>query len=78
MLADKFDAWLQAFVNTDKFAQDLQATILMVEKPEVKARLMLELIDFIKPKVKTVDAPTAEEKRSINITFVQDNTPTNE
>lgn len=75
LASDRLDEWLQAHVNTDKYCADLWATIQQIDKPEVKARLMLELIDFIKPRVKSIDVPDPGETRTIGVTFVKDNTP---
>ncbi len=66
--------WLESYVNSRRFTTTLESTILAVENPSQRARLLLDLVDYIKPKYKTVDAPSINEAKEIHVTYVMDNT----
>jgi hypothetical protein len=66
------DTWLRTFVDQKEFTAKLESSILAVENPAQRARLMLDLIDYIKPKYKTVDPPEQNENRLISVTYVYD------
>ena len=66
------DTWLATFVNSSSFSRDLQSAIERVENPAQRARLMLDLVDYIKPKYKSIDPPEQNEGRLISVTYVYD------
>lgn len=65
MQTDKLDAWLQTYVNNEQFTVNLQKAIESIDKPEVKARYLLELVEYLKPKVKNIEAPPQTDKEII-------------
>ncbi len=67
------DTWLRTFVDQKDFTSKLENAILSVENPAQRARLMLDLVGYIKPKYKTVDPPEQNEKRVVSVTYVYDN-----
>jgi hypothetical protein len=68
----KIDLWLNEYVNSKEFADQLDVAIRMVENPAQRAKLLMDVMDYVTPKLKTVDLPIGGEGKVINITYVTD------
>jgi hypothetical protein len=66
------ETWLATFVTSGRFAKKLEQAVDEVENPAARAKLMLDLVDYIRPKFKTVDPPSANDAKEIHITYVLD------
>lgn len=64
--------WLETYVNSDEWRTSLRKAVNDVENPAQKAKLLLDLLDYVMPKLKTVDPPTGNEGKDVSITYVQD------
>lgn len=60
---------LADYINTDSFFKELVITIAAVKKEETKSKLMLELMNYIYPKMKAREDDEVDPVESINILF---------
>ena len=68
----KAKASIVEYVNSASYWEELKRTILAVSNEAQKAKLMLELLDYVAPKLKTVDPPIEGEGKLVSITYVYD------
>lgn len=63
------EKWLSSFVNSPEFSQKLAAEIELLDKPSERLRVRLELLSYIVPKVKGVDAEQDNKEQPISVTY---------
>jgi uncharacterized protein (DUF927 family) len=66
------DAWLKTFVDSEQFTKKLHVALDAIKEPEKRFKAMLDLMDYVKPKYKTVDPPLSAEAREITVIYSLD------
>lgn len=62
---------IHSYVNTNNFAAQLFTSIMSVEKADVRAKLMLELVAYTVGKIKAEDSDDVTGIDSIEINFYE-------
>lgn len=64
------EQWLQAYVNAPEFSAKLELLIDSLDEKD-QLRVRLSLLDYLVPKVKTVDPIAGEQDKTISINYSQ-------
>ena len=56
-------------IHTDDFFSQLLTTIGAISKPEVKIKMMFELMNYVVPKMKSIENVEVQAIESINVGF---------
>lgn len=76
MVTRPIEEWLTEFVNTQHFQCAIEGEISALDKPQDRLRVRLELLSYLMPKVKGVDAPPADfADKEIKVTYVESKLP---
>lgn len=69
-MSSRVEEWLSEFVNSPRFAHSIEAEIDLLDKPLDRIKVRLELLSYVAPKVKNVDALTPDQLlKAIEITY---------
>jgi hypothetical protein len=71
MDSNGFVQYLQEYVNSEEYRTKLHVAIAEMSNPNQRFQALLELANFVIPKVKTVDPEPEKKDTSITINYVQ-------
>lgn len=65
-------SWIEENYNggVEGYVENILTTIEQIQKPDEKARLLLQLLEFIAPKLKSIDSTLSMDPDSGQITIV--------
>ena len=73
--SSSFISRVSELVESEEFFKDLVSEISKVDNSTNRSKLLLELLSYSVPKIKTQDADIGKQKADIQITFVDAEKP---